>query len=413
MTLYRTFRVGLLSLAALLAALFGTYAAAEERPVAVFVDTRFIDFDVQPLIVDGTTLVQFRPLFETMGMEVKWDEASRTVTGSKNGLTVVLRIDDPAAEVNGERQQLEQSPRIVDGNTMVPLRFVGESTGAIVYWDGVNREITILTEKLLQQRGLTKEELLKWIAEYEAKQQAATESPQPPAPSDPQPTPPPASAEPADLNALLGMYYGFRDDIGGYECGGACWDLYTFLPNQRIWVGLPPEGGPETIDCERGGCLTYTIAEGKLKLSSGETYTIGSSEEGSLAINDVALYPVQPAADGLKLQGTYEYIGYSGLIGVNAASSSWTETLTFSEDGTFESADLTLASLDAKSSAANSSAAKSDKGTYRISGNTIELAYSDGTVVRSLFFDHEPGGTNELQSIQIGSNRFYISEENE
>ncbi|UUZ92390.1 copper amine oxidase N-terminal domain-containing protein [Paenibacillus sp. P25] len=66
-------------------------------------------------MVEGTTLVQFRPLFEAMGMKVQWDEATRIVTGSKEGLQITLRIDDPHATVNGKQMDLAQSAQIVSG----------------------------------------------------------------------------------------------------------------------------------------------------------------------------------------------------------------------------------------------------------------------------------------------------------
>ncbi len=407
MRLYRPILVCMLFFATLIALHTNKTFAADERPIKVFVDTTEIKFQVQPLVVEGTTLVQFRPLFEAMGMEVKWDQTSRVVTGSKEGLTIALRIDDPHAVVNGKQVQLSQSAQIANGSTMVPLRFIGESTGAIVYWDRVTREITVFTDRLLKQRGITKEELQKRLDAYTAKQAPPSTPPPPAGPS--QVTQP--SANLGNLKALKGMYYGLRDDVGGYECGGTCWDIYTFLPDNRILVGPPPQGGPETIDCTRDGCRTYTISGDKLKLSNGESHTIRLSGKGELYIDDVFMSPVKPVANGLKLKGTYEYIGFSGLAGINAASSSWTEHLSFSSDGTFKSTDLTLASLDATVSATNSSASKSDKGTYKISGNTLVLTYADGTVVHSLFFDHDPGGKNSLKNIQIGKNNFYITME--
>jgi len=390
--------------------------AAGQQPLKVFVDTKQIAFQVDPLLIDGTTLVQFRPLFEAMGMTVKWDEAERLVTGSKPQLKIELRIDEPQATVNGNKVELSQSARIVDGSTMVPLRFIGEATGAIVHWDPVNGEITVVTEQLLKSVGLTKEEMQKRLADYAAKQQ--TMPPTPPKPAQPTEEPKPnapaaadkpdkPASKPVDLEALQGMYYGLRDDFGGYECGGACWDLYTFLPDNHILVGPPPKGGPETIDCARDKCSTYTIADGKLKLSDGKSYDI-KSKDGSMYINDVIMTPVEPVTDGLTLKGTYKYIGYSGLVGINAASSSWTEYLTFASDGTFKSTDLNLASLNVVVSSTNSSSSKSDAGTYAIKGNTITLKYKDGTTVNSLFFDHSPGKSDSLKKVQIGENRFYI-----
>ncbi|CAH0119708.1 MULTISPECIES: copper amine oxidase N-terminal domain-containing protein [unclassified Paenibacillus] len=403
---YRPILVCMLFFATLIAVHPDRTFAAGERPVKVFVDTAEIAFQVQPLTIKGATLVQFRPLFEAMGLEVDWDQTNQVVTGSKEGLTIVLRIDDTQAVVNGKQVPLSQSAQIANGSTMVPLRFIGESTGAIVHWDQVNREITVITDRLLKQLGITKEEMQKRLDEYTAKQQQ---------PSNPSPAEPPQVQQPtanlSDLKDLNGMYYGLREDVGGYECGGACWDMYTFLPDRRILVGPPPQGGPETIDCKRDGCSNYTISGDKLKLSNDESHTIRLSDKGELYIDDVSMSPVKPVANGLKLKGTYEYIGFSGLIGVNAASSSWTESLTFSSDGTFESTDLTLASLDATVSATHSSESKSDKGTYKIAGNTLVLTYADGTVVHSLFFDHDPGGKDSLKNIQIGTNHFYISDE--
>ncbi|WP_373872246.1 stalk domain-containing protein [Paenibacillus macerans] len=69
----------------------------------------------------------------------------------------------------------------------------------------------------------------------------------------------------------------------------------------------------------------------------------------------------------------------------------WDKTSGVSSDGTFKSTDLILASLDAT--------------------DTLVLTYADGTVVRSLFFDHAPGSKNSLKNIQIGKNNFYISED--
>ncbi|NOU73669.1 hypothetical protein GC098_19965 [Paenibacillus sp. LMG 31458] len=388
--------------------------AADQPPLKVFVDTARISFQVDPLLTDGTTLVQFRPLFEAIGMDVKWDEAQRLVTGSKSGLKIELRIDDSHATVNGKKVELSQGALIVNGSTMVPLRFIGEATGALVHWDPVNREISVVTENLLASLGLTKEEMLKRLADYAAKQQTPPTTPQTPAPGaqEPKPTTPITPVQPVgkpiDLSALQGMYYGFRDDFGGYQCGGACWDIYTFLPDNHILVGAPPQGGPETIDCTRDKCSTYTISEGKINLSAGYSRTIETSKNGELYIDGVFMTPVAPVTNGLTLQGTYKYISYSGLVGINAFSTSSTEYLSFASDGTFESTDLSIASLDVIVSDTQSSTSKSDTGTYTISGNTIILKYKDGTTARMLFFDHDVDGIDTLQDIQLGNNRFYI-----
>ncbi|MFB9328213.1 copper amine oxidase N-terminal domain-containing protein [Paenibacillus aurantiacus] len=413
-----------------------------ESPIRVFVDTSELVFKQEVVVRGGTMFVPFRALFEAMGMTVAWEEGTKTVSGSKDGLNITLATDRPSATVNGEQAALSAGAFSVNGTVLIPLRFVGEATGAIVHWDAKNREITIVTEALWTSLGLTKEELqekLAALADNPPAQPAqggegdgtdegeagsgseqgggdATSGQQPVKQADPAQvenkykgsgTYKPGS-EKVDLAKLQGMYYGFRDDFGGYECGGACWDIYTFMPGSQVLVGTPPHGGPETIDCKRDGCASYKIEGGKMTLGDGETYTIKKSKEGHLTINDVVLFPVKPVTAGLKLNNTYKYISYSGLVGITPFSSSNTSYITFKKDGTFESTDISLGSLDLIVSSTNASGASDSAGMYRIKGNTLDFYFGDGSVRRALFFLHDDDGKNAMDSIQIGGDNYYI-----
>lgn len=78
-----------------------------------------------------------RAIFEALGASVDWDQAYReTVTATKNGTTVKLRIGSETAYRNDQPITLEV-PGIMDENwrTMVPLRFVSEALGANVDWN--------------------------------------------------------------------------------------------------------------------------------------------------------------------------------------------------------------------------------------------------------------------------------------
>lgn len=415
----------------------GAARAQGENAIRVFVDTSELVFEQEVVVKGGTMFVPFRALFEAMGMTVAWDKANQSVSGSKEGLQIALSTDRPSATVNGKQVALGAGAFSVNGSVLIPLRFVGESTGAIVHWDAKNREITVVTEALWTALGMTKEQL---------QQQLAALADNPPASSgaigegegqsgggqtegsvtaggqQPVKQPDPATVEnqykgsgtykpgveKVDLTKLQGMYYGFRDDYGGYECGGACWDIYTFMPGKQVLVGPPPHGGPETIDCKRDGCSGYKIEGGKMTLANGSTYTVKKSKEGHLSINDVVLFPVNPVKAGLKLNNTYKYISYSGLVGITAFSSSNTSYITFNKDGTFESTDISLGSLDLIVSSTNSAGASDSAGTYRIKGNTIDLYFGDGSVRRALFFLHDD---KAMDSIQIGTDNYYIPED--
>lgn len=112
-------------------------------PIEVYIDGELAEFQIDPVIIGGSTMVQFRPLFEQFGLEVGWDQTTRTVTGTKEKLEIELVIDSKSASVSGQELTLPTAPKILSGNTMVPLRFIGEATGRRVTWDGETRTVFI------------------------------------------------------------------------------------------------------------------------------------------------------------------------------------------------------------------------------------------------------------------------------
>lgn len=106
-----------------------------EGSLHIYIDEKEIKFNVEPIIKDGTTLVQLRPAFEAMGLELTWNADDQTIVGRKGLFEVKLKIGHSGAWVMDDQEiQLAQPPEIINGSTMVPLRFVAEATGWSVYW---------------------------------------------------------------------------------------------------------------------------------------------------------------------------------------------------------------------------------------------------------------------------------------
>ncbi|WP_248930408.1 copper amine oxidase N-terminal domain-containing protein [Paenibacillus hamazuiensis] len=127
-------------------ALAGQAAFAETGKVNVYYNGELLQFgEAQPVIKDGNTLVPFRKLFETLGFTVKWEDKGdiRKAIGTKDGLDIELVIDGGAAKVNGKEVKLEVPAQIIDGNTMVPLRFVSENSGNEVAFSNEGGEAVI------------------------------------------------------------------------------------------------------------------------------------------------------------------------------------------------------------------------------------------------------------------------------
>lgn len=128
---------GLLLVFALLGAVPMVYAEGGEQPAAVYVDGKLQIFsDAQPIIVDGRTLVPIRSVAEVLGAQVNWEDSTQTVLIDKGDKHIELTIGSKSPTVNGSPVNLDAPAVIINGRTMVPLRFVSEALGAKVVWDG-------------------------------------------------------------------------------------------------------------------------------------------------------------------------------------------------------------------------------------------------------------------------------------
>jgi len=86
------------------------------------------------------------PIIEQMGAEVDWDEASQTATVRQAQQSVAFSIDNPQAQVNAAPVQMQVPARLINGKTMVPLRFLSENLGYNVEWDAENKTAVITTK---------------------------------------------------------------------------------------------------------------------------------------------------------------------------------------------------------------------------------------------------------------------------
>ncbi|MFZ5815701.1 MAG: stalk domain-containing protein [Bacillota bacterium] len=121
-------------------------ATADSQGVRVTLDGVEVPLDVPGEIRDGRTLVPFRAIFEALGASVEWDAPTRTVTAVKGTDSLKLTVDSAVVEWRRSLITVDVPPVIVDGRTLVPLRFVGQALGLHVSWDGAARTVHLETE---------------------------------------------------------------------------------------------------------------------------------------------------------------------------------------------------------------------------------------------------------------------------
>lgn len=93
----------------------------------------------------GTTLVPMRPIFEAYGMTVEWDNSSKSVTATKNDVTIKLTNNSYEAYLNGKVIKLNQAPSLEPTSNIfyVNLRFISESLGAKVTWSTTTDDASV------------------------------------------------------------------------------------------------------------------------------------------------------------------------------------------------------------------------------------------------------------------------------
>ncbi|MCL1805464.1 MAG: copper amine oxidase N-terminal domain-containing protein [Clostridiales bacterium] len=101
------------------------------------------DMDVPPRIIDGRTMVPLRFVGEALGAEVVWNGETRQVAYILGSRQVLLTVDQSTALVGGRPVEMDTAPRIVGDRTLVPVRFVSQWLGAIVLWDDNLKRVEI------------------------------------------------------------------------------------------------------------------------------------------------------------------------------------------------------------------------------------------------------------------------------
>lgn len=100
-----------------------------------------------PVIESGRTLVPIRAIIEAMGGKVNWDGEQNTTVLTLDEAAVTLVIGSETALFNEEKHTLDVVPKIINGRTMLPIRFIAESFKFGVGW-GEKTEIITITKAM-------------------------------------------------------------------------------------------------------------------------------------------------------------------------------------------------------------------------------------------------------------------------
>lgn len=125
--------------------------------ITVEMDGVPVEFDVEPQIINGRTMVPLRKIFEEVGALVKWDGETQSIKAKKSSKTVELAVDSAEMTIdkgktdeNGnavvETVTLDTPTQMVSDRTLVPLRAVSEAFGLDVEWNEKEKKVSITSK---------------------------------------------------------------------------------------------------------------------------------------------------------------------------------------------------------------------------------------------------------------------------
>jgi len=120
-----------------------TLLSIKSEPPIIYMDGQRLILAVEPIIINGTTLVPIREIFEEQDAKLSWDPATRKVIATKEDTIFTYIVGQTTANMNNQTLHLSVPGQIIDGYTLVPLRLISETFGSAVQYHKNSNTISI------------------------------------------------------------------------------------------------------------------------------------------------------------------------------------------------------------------------------------------------------------------------------
>ena len=100
----------------------------------------------KPIITNGRTLVPIRAIIEALGGSADWEENTQSILLTMEDDTIKMTAGSTGAYLNGKAETLDAAPAVINGRTMLPIRFIAESFNLGVAWDSSTQTVYIIKD---------------------------------------------------------------------------------------------------------------------------------------------------------------------------------------------------------------------------------------------------------------------------
>lgn len=117
---------------------------------------------VTPIVVEGDILLPLRFVLERMGFEAVWDDSRKTAVFTRKGVRLEIKAGEKHLVFCGKQVPLQTPARAVHGRTLLSARALRETLGINVYQDADG--LAIVSEHVLSEQ--VNDDLIQRLHEY-------------------------------------------------------------------------------------------------------------------------------------------------------------------------------------------------------------------------------------------------------
>lgn len=109
----------------------------------MYCDGKKVMLDVPATIIKDRTMLPLRAIMEAYGFDVEWDAESGDIKTKRYSTEITIQPSRGMIFIGKKYRWLDTTPEIVEGRTLVPVRTLAETLGAEVIWDEATRTVTL------------------------------------------------------------------------------------------------------------------------------------------------------------------------------------------------------------------------------------------------------------------------------
>lgn len=91
----------------------------------------------------------FKPVFRLLGNYQAWIDAGYPIEKSEEKTIIRFQVGSKTYWIGNTHKEMDSPPVIIDGRTLLPIRYLSEAIGASTEWEAKTRKITVKLNKIV------------------------------------------------------------------------------------------------------------------------------------------------------------------------------------------------------------------------------------------------------------------------